>query len=163
MPLAAWTFVLHFSPTQSLSARKGRAAHHQNDISPLKISNINLPDFLLEFFIGVFISNYVVLNKKGFKPKYQININLPDFSHLTALTENKHILAHLVGCLSRRLLDFREMGSVIAAASRPQQQGAPAPARRAARDGGMPASWPECTHACGFKALSRELSPTATT
>lgn len=110
MPLAAWTFVLHFSPAQSLSARKGRAAHHQNDISPLKISNINLPDFLLEFFIGVFISNYVVLNKKGFKPKYQININLPDFSHLTALTENKHILAHLVGCLSRRLLDFREMG-----------------------------------------------------
>lgn len=110
MPLAAWTFVLHFSPAQSLSARKGRAAHYQNDISPLKISNINLPDFLLEFFIDVFISNYVVLNKKGFKPKYQININLPDFSHLTALTENKHILAHLVGCLSRRLLDFREMG-----------------------------------------------------
>lgn len=61
--------------------------------------------FLLEFFIGLFISNYLVLklklNKKFFKPKYQINVNLPDLSYLVALTENKDILERSVGCLSK--------------------------------------------------------------
>lgn len=64
---AIWTLVLHFSPTQSPSARNWKAAYYQNDVFLLKISNINLPDF----------------------------------SYLIALMENKHILERSVGCLSK--------------------------------------------------------------